>query len=303
MSHAGRTEPKKNGRLIAWNGLQLHIPRNWEVRVSGQRHLVFEKDFQPQLQIRWEKPAQSQLRALQERASHFASRMGTIIEEDDFPPAWRYLRDIFRLATCYQGESGMLEGGIFLCTDDRTLVLFQLFLPDPATGTAAVDRAPFVEIRECLATIACRNDPDNIWCMQDFALTLPVSYTLQDYTFAAGLTRISFTNGDLLVQTCTLGPADSRLAQQSLQGILLTLADTADLETTTSEENTSCEGYRSPTIGRQVLLRLRREKSFIRAKIWHEVAGNRLLVVILFSNRPIPPTAIHDICRQYEIIP
>lgn len=302
MVHPGQTKPEQVSRLIGWNGVQLHIPRNWEVRVSGPRHLVFEKDFQPQLQIRWEKPGQSKLPALQERASHFASRMGSIIAEDDFPPSWRRVRDIFRLATCYLGESGMLEGGIFLGTDDRTLVLFQLFLPDPATATSTPNGV-VAEIPQCLATVTCRNDPDTLWRMQDFSLILPVSYTLQDYTFAAGLTRMSFTKGDLFMQTCKLGPADNRLAQQSLKEILITLAGTADLETATGKDNTSCEGYRSPTIGRQILLRLRREKSFIRAKIWHEVAGNRLLAVILSANRPIPLTTIHDIRRQYEVIP
>lgn len=296
MSHAGKAKPGQANRLIGWNGLQLHIPRDWEVGVSGPRHLVFEKDFQPQLQIRWEKPAQSNPRALHQRATHFASRMGSIIENDNFPPAWRHLRDVFRLVICYEGAGGMLEGGIFLCTD--TLVLFQLFLPDRAS-----DRALFTEIGDCLATIACRNHLENLWRLQDFSLILPVSYKLQDYTFAAGLTRMSFINGNLFMQTCKLGPADSRLAQQSLQEILITLADTADLETATGEDNTSCEGYRSPTISKQILLRLRREKSFIRAKIWHAVAGNRLLAVVLFSNRPIAQTTIDDICRQYEIIP
>lgn len=302
MLHAGQTAPAKANRLIGWNGVQLHIPHNWEVRVSGQRHLIFEKDFQPQLQVRWEKPAQSKSKALQQRATHFASRMGRIIEENKLPPAWRQLKDFFRLLTCYEGTSGMLEGGIFLCTDGRTLVLFQLFLPDPAARTAVSDGI-IAEIRDSLATVLCRNDPETLWRMQDFSLILPVSYTLQDYTFAAGLTRMSFTNGDIFMQTCTLGPADSRLAQQSLKEILITLVGTADLQTVTDKENTSCEGYRNPTIGRQVLLRLRREKSFVRAKIWHAVAGNRLLAVVLFSNRPIPLTTIHDICRRYEIIP
>jgi len=300
--HAGQTEPGQSNRLIGWNGVQLHIPRDWEVRVSGPRHLIFEKDFQPQLQIRWEKPAQSKSKALQQRATHFASRMGRIIEENKFPPAWRHLKDFFRLVTCYEGTSGMLEGGIFLCTDDHTLVLFQLFPPDPSSASGP-GRALLAEIRTSLTTIVCRNDAETLWRMQDFSLSLPVSYKLQDYTFAAGLTRMSFTKAELFMQTCKLGPADSRLARQSLKEILLTLADTTDLQTITDEDNISCEGYRSPSIGKQVLLRLRREKSFIRAKIWHEVAGNRLLAVVLVSNRPIPLTTIHDICRQYEIIP
>lgn len=300
--HTVQKKLEKNGRLIGWNGLQLHIPHNWEVRVSGLCHLIFEKDFQPQLQIRWEKPVQSTLRALHERASHFASRMGSILDENDLPPAWKQLKDIFLLATCYKGARGMLEGGIFLCIDGRTLVLFQLFPPGPTTRTEVYNDA-IVEIRDCLTTIKCRNDPDTVWRMQDFALALPVSYTLQDYTFAAGLTRMSFTNDGLFMQICKLGPADSRLAQQSLKEILITLSGTSDLITTTIEGNISCEGYRNPTIGGQILLRLRREKSFIRAKIWHEVAGNRLLAVVISSNRPIPVAIIHDICRQYEITP
>ncbi len=302
MLHAGQTAPAKANRFIGWNGVQLHIPDNWEVRVSGLRHLIFEKDFQPQLQVRWEEPAQSKPSALQKRATHFASRMGRIIEENNFPPAWRQLRDVFRLVTCYEGASGMLEGGIFLGTDDHTLVLFQLFLPDRSSAPGP-DQALFAEIRDSLTTIVCRDDAENLWRMQDFSLTLPDSYKLQDYTFAAGLTRMSFTKADLFMQTCKLGPADSRLVQQSLKEILLTLVGTADLQTITDEDNTSCEGFRNPTIGKQVLLRLRREKSFIRAKIWHEIAGNRLLAVVLVSNRPIPLTTIHDICRHYAIIP
>lgn len=303
MLHAVQIELGQQGnRLIGWNGVQLHTPRDWEVRVSGPRHLIFEKDFQPQLQIRWEKPAQNKPSALQQRATHFAARMGRIIEENEFPPAWRRLKDFFRMVTCYKGASGMLEGGIFLGTDDHTLVLFQLFPADPSSASGP-DQALLAEIRDSLGTIVCRNDTENLWRMQDFSLFLPMSYKLQDYTFAAGLTRMSFTKADLFIQTCKLGPADSRLAQQSLKEILITLADTADLEIITDEDNTTCEGYRNPTIGKQVLLRLRREKSFIRAKIWHEIAGNRLLAVVLFSNRPIPLTTIHDICRQYEIIP
>lgn len=284
----------KATRLIAWNGVQLHIPITWEARVSGLRHLVFEKDFQPQLQIRWEKPAQQNPDYLQKRSIHFAEQMGSIIPDKKLPPEFQQVKDIFGRITCYCNESGMLEGGILVCTDHHTLILFQIF---------SIESKHLTEVDNCLSKLSCRNqtEPWMLWRIQDFSLTLSNSYILQDYTFGAGLTRLSFFKPELFLQICKLGPADSRLHDQSLEKILIVLADTPDLELIPDESGDSFEGYRTPTIPQQVLLRLRRERPFIRAKIWHDAVNNRLLAVVLSSNRPIPPATLHEIYRQYAI--
>ncbi|MGB3209679.1 MAG: hypothetical protein WBB19_03145 [Desulforhopalus sp.] len=288
-----QTKTGKDRRFIAWNGVSLHIPADWDARVSGQRHLVFEKDFDPQLQIRWEKSTRHSSRYLQERLTQFAGEMGTIIPGSDFPKALQKIKDSFNLITCYQGKSGRVEGGAFLCDDNLTLVLFQLLLSDPV----AVDDAG-----ACLSTLSCAGSSETLWCVQDFSLTLPDSFLLQDYTFAAGLTRISFYDAGLSLQTCKLGPADTRLGQQSLAELLITLTGTSDLVTVTGEDGNACEGHRKPSILKQVVFRLRREKPFIRAKIWHDAESNRLLAIVLSSKRPISVTTIHDICSQYEIV-
>lgn len=289
----GKTD--KATRLIAWNGIQLYIPMEWEARVSGLRHLVFEKDFQPQLQIRWEKPAQQNPDYLQKRSLHFAEQMGSIVSDKEVPTQFRQVKDIFDRVTCYRNESGMLEGGILVCTDKHTLVLFQIFSAEPKLLN---------EVTDCLAKLSCRNhtEPLMLWRIQDFSLTLADSYILTDYTFGAGLTRLSFFKPELFLQICKLGPADNRLHDQSLEKILITLAGTADLDLIPDENSDSFEGFRTPTIPQQVLYRLRREKAFIRTKIWHDTANNRLLAVVLSSNRPIPPATLHEICGQYAIL-
>jgi hypothetical protein len=286
-------EPDKNKRLVAWNGVYIHIPADWDTRVSGPRHLVFEKDFQPQLQIRWEKSAHRSPSTLQEKLTHYAGRMGSIITEDNFPVELQQLKDTFDLLRCYRGESGMFEGGVFFCSERHTLVLFQLPFPD----------SPLLkEVGDCLATLSSHTHAETLWRIQDFSLTIPVSYLLKDYTFGAGLTRLSFCSSDLFLQTCKLGPADSRLDRQSLEEILITLTDAPGLKIITGRDGNSCEGHRNPTILNQVLFRLRREKPFIWARIWHDAASNRLLAVVFSSNRPIPPTTPHKIYGQYEII-
>jgi hypothetical protein len=283
----------KENRSIAWDGIRLHIPAPWDVRVSGQRHLVFEKDFQPQLQIRWEKLVSTTPRYLQKKLSHFASQMGSIIPENSFPTEFEPIRNNFSLVTCFKNDHGIVQGGICLCHECHTLVLFQILSTTPVI---------LKEVSLCLTALSCHNNSDILWRVQDFSLTLPLSFVLKDYTFAAGLTRLSFSSSNLLLQTCTLGPADTRLSRQSLDEILIILTGIPDLEISIDEDNNSCEGYRSPTIAKQIVIRLRREKSFVRAKIWHDTMRNRLLAVVLSSNRPIPKTTTNKICSEYEIV-
>jgi hypothetical protein len=298
LSHDSSLKISKTGvdrdkKLIAWNGVSLHVPTAWEVRVSGQRHLVFEKDFQPQLQIRWEKLANHSPRYLQKRLSQFASQMGSIIPEEFFPTEFEKLKKNFGLVTAFQDESGIVKGGICFCPACSTLILFQVLSTEPAI---------LREVSLCLSALSCHNRSDILWRVQDFSLTLPISFILKDYTFGAGLTRLSFCSSDLFLQTCTLGPADTRLSLQPLMEIFIILTGISDLELTIGEDNSSCEGYRSPTIPEQIIFRLRREKPFIRAKIWHDTVSNRLLAVVLSSNRPIHMTTTHKICNQYEIV-
>lgn len=287
------TQKAKNTRLVAWNGVQLFLPKSWDARVSGNQHLVFEKDFQPLLQIRWEHSNNSPSPNLQKRAKHCAAELGLIPAEDRLPEDLQPMKDNFIQVTCYLDKNNIIKAGICLGADGRTLVLFQVLAEDPAL---------MPEVHVCLATLSCRKQTENLWRIQDFTLNLPVGYTLKDYTFAAGLTRLAFFSDDMYLQACTLGPADIRLNRQSLEEILIILTGTPQLQVVAGENATSCAGTRTPTISQQVFFRLRREKAFIRARIHHDIGSNRLLAVILSANRPIAPTTLHEIFQQYEII-
>lgn len=288
-----QAQPGKTKKLIAWNGIQMHIPADWEVSVSGPQHLIFEKDFAPLIQIRWENPANQTPHYSEEQLANIASRMGAIISDNDFPPALQQVKDIFVQMICYKDEGGMVGGAILLCANTQTLILLQLLVPA---------RSILQEVSDCLATLSCRKNTETMWRMQDFSLITPLSFLLKDYTFGAGLTRLSFYSSDLLLQTCKLAPADIRLERQSLAEILITLANTSDLDIVTTKDNISCAGSRTPAIIKQVFFRLRREKPFVRAKIWHNTVANRLLAIVLSSNRPISQSITDQICRHYEII-
>jgi len=284
-------------RHIAWNGIHIDIPSVWDARVLGQRHLIFEKDFQPQLQIRWEKSARRHARAFEKGATRYSAQMGSLVPQDRFPEALHQVRTNFDRILCYQNETGMVTGGICQCAACHALLLFQLLTDDVAVLT---------ETAASLSTVLCHDQAENkgesLWRIQDFALAVPVPFVMQDYTFGAGLTRLSFKSKDLSLQTCKLGPADTRLNQQSLAEILLTLTGGSGLELADGEDDISCTGERNPSILKQIFFRLRREKPFLSTKIRHDTDNNRLLAVILSSTRPIPLTTTEDICRKYEIV-
>ncbi len=278
---------------IAWNGLQLYVEKTWDVRVAGPYHLVFEFDFQPLLQIRRQQSASLSSRALHKKIDRWAAELGAVRAADTLPDDLQALADTFGRVNCFCTANGMITGGICLCPDCRKLILFHILTKDSALVK---------KVRAALATLSCSEGAENIWCIQDFALHLPPDYTLIDYTFAAGLTRLSFSGSDHLLQTCTLGPADIRLQQQSLQKILITLSDAPQLQVVSGENTNWCEGFSNPPVGQQIAMRLRRKKPFIRAAIRHDPKTNRLLAAVLSAKRPLAPTAAHEILQRYEII-
>lgn len=276
--------------FIAWNGLQLEFPEEWDIRIGGHSSLIFEKEFQPQLQLRWERGGRSTISSAAKTLPTLISQFGTVMTAP--PPAWRHLQQTFDHITCYQGENGDIGGGACICPTCYKVISFQLLNSGPEVEAHTAD---------CLASLSCHPDQQNLWRLQDFSLVTPPAFTLTDYTFGAGLTRLSFGKDGLVLHTCRIAAADDRLSNQTLKEILLTLTDVQDLDITHNDDFV-CQGHRQPSIPRQILLRMRRESPFLWAKIWHDSGNNRLLAVVLLAKRPIPEKTAAMICENYEIV-
>ena len=280
-------------KRIVWNGLQLYVERTWEVRVAGPCHLVFEYDFQPLLQIRRQQSTSPSPRALDKRIHRWATELGAVRVIETLPVDLQVLAEHFDRVHCFCAADGVITGGVCLCPDCSKLILFHILATDPTLVTA---------VHAALGTLTCAAQVENIWCIQDFSLHLPPGYTLIDYTFAAGLSRLSFSGSDHLLQTCSLGPADIRLQRQSLQEILITLSDTPQLQVKSGQNTNWCEGFSNPPLRQQIAMRLRRKKPFIQAAIRLDTDTNRLLAAVLSANRPLASTAADEILQHYEII-
>ena len=287
-------EKKMQLRQVGWNGIRLTIPDTWEAHLSGHNHLIFEENFSPLLEIRWQKA----LKKKSPRSQAIFKRIkktATALHEKDLPSEYSFLKESYYV-TCYSRQDHLpFDTGVCICKHCQTLLLFQLSKQTKNDESLLMD---------CLKSLSCHCTADELelWSLQDFQLELPSSYSLIDYSFVPGLTRISFRKTHIVLHTCKLAPADARLTSQPLEEILRSLADIPDLPVQFGEDGKFCEGHRAPTITGQLLLRFKRKKPFIQAEIHHDSVNNRLLAIVLESIRPIPPETSRSIYNNYEII-
>ena len=288
------TETNETFRKIGWNGLRLSAPRSWETHVGGFNHLIFEKDFSPILEIRWQK-AERKKSANGPSVFRQIKKTDTGLDEKKLPRDWAFLKDKF-FVTCYgEKTESSFSTVVCICNRCQALIFFQL---SSHRGTINHLLKKSMKSLSC----PCSAGEQSFWSIQDFQLQLSSKYSLTDYSLAAGLTRISFRSGRLFLHTCKLTPADSRLNRQSPEEILKSLADVQDLQIHADKDGMIYKGYREPTITGQVLLRLQRKKPFVRAEIRHDTSNNRLLTIVLESIRPIPADTCQVISSNYEII-
>jgi len=288
------SEKTQTTRQVGWNGIRLATHSSWETHIGGQNHLIFEKDFTPLLEIRWQKTgkknnpnSKSILRRIQKADGK--------LHKKKLPSEWSFLGDNYHV-TCYgKLENLPFDTGVSVCKHCQTILLFKL-------SNQTKESAQL--LKNCLKTISCHTAAGEpvLWSLQDFQLRLPQRYTLIDYSLVAGLSRISFSHQKIVLHTCKLAPADTRLTSQPLEEILRSLTGIPDLQVKIRNEGKICDGWRTPTIARQVAIRFQRKKPFVQAKIRHDISSNRLLAVVLESIRPIPPETGQIISDNYEIV-
>ncbi len=279
--------------LVGWNGLRLQAPSTWETIVSGNNHLIFEDDFEPILQIRWKNVGPVKESNWRKKSEEWWQLLELTSKEVTLPPLLQPLENTFSHIRYFRGKGPMESGGICYCDHCHTLVVFQLL---NATGSIVEKTA------HLLGSLICHGSKSTLWRIQDFSLQTPAKLHLNDYSFKAGLSRLSFSSPHYFLQICRLAQAKERLASDSLDNILLTLAGTQELTPETSEDSMMCRASRSPGIAKQVLLRLRKEKPFIEARLWHLPKHNRLLATLISSKRPITDSDIRNCYEHFEII-
>lgn len=285
--------PDEALRPIGWNGIVLKIPSSWQAIVGGPRTLVFEEDFQPIFQLRWESKKDTRKWKIDEKIMEIWGSNAESLRAKNLPSAYAGLarrKDIILVGLRLDGKKNQLLGGLKYSEDAGSIAIFQLLNEQ---GIAEV-------LLPILKTIGfLDNRQKKLWQIQDFSLATPPFFSLKDYCFAAGRTAISYTAKNLDLEICIFAQGEKRLSQQPLYEMVKTLADDPHLAIS-QESAASCSGIRTPSIMRQILYRLQRKPPFLSCRAWYSNQTDRILALMLCAKSPLPPGLFEELCENYE---
>lgn len=286
-----------SARRLCWNGLGMRLAECWQATVHGARHILIEQDFQPILEIRWEKnEGRSMAVVLPKICQQLSTAFGAAVTElIPPPPPFAAAFDRSHLAWLSWQNSDRPKALLWLSPSYQTLALLRFTDLSPA-----VDAGLF-------QLIASLRDSDNgtaisEWSIQDISFHPPHHFNLDAFHMAAGLTSIGFSDDHSKIVYYRLAPASEHLRHQSLRAILQRLDGQKGQSLCYKDTVDSCEHQATPKgLAARLAARLHRQKAYRWSRIWHLPLTNRLLAVVLASNQPIPAELPDRLCRQYAI--
>ena len=116
-------------QAVSWNELQIPIPRSWDAIVRDDRHLIFEHELRPVLEVRWERPGNS--RYDHKQGEKIIARMQkeadrTLIPADT-PPPLSGLTGSYHIQCFKRHSSSTTECALLTCKGCTTPILLRFY--------------------------------------------------------------------------------------------------------------------------------------------------------------------------------
>lgn len=271
-------------KITAWNGLQLNAPQSWEAIIKGKKHLLFERDLAPIVEIRWEEREQ-----VDDFYKSLSQKLGFPAPIKRLPQGFESLKDTYHIYGYHNG--GELSGLFCHCPKCSSLLHIHIH-----------NSFYLKEICTLLHNLDCHPQHDStLWQIQDFSFSLPNAdakqWQLERYTFAAGATQLCFSLGKEVLRMYRISEAEKNLQKTTLKDILqgFSLKHQGSIH----DESWGNTLITSPSLWQQVLCRLRKDRPFYVARIQHIENTNRILGLSMEGVRPILQDRADEIWNTY----
>lgn len=275
--------------------MQLSCPARWETIISGTTHLLFEENFQPVFELRWQKQQKQSKQSRDATLQTIAEETGLLVQ-DSLPPPWQKLRDTYALKLLADNDTRECKAAILICKECGAILLLYFF-HDLATRHQW-------DLAQVIASISCHGQHDTettLWAIQDFQILLPKSFTLSGHNFGAGLTRLSFSASGLTMHLCRLAGASQRLQSSSMLTLMNLLGDLNIPEGDAQQWESEVRHFSTPSIFQQIRSRMKRKPPFHWVTLRHHPEHDRLSGLFFFDKKPIPAPLVTSILNSYEI--
>jgi hypothetical protein len=282
-------------QTVGWNTITLSCPARWETIITGTTHLLFEEDFQPVFELRWQEKKKHSKHSIDATLHKIAEETGLPVQ-DSLPPHWKKLREKYAVTLLADPDTKELKAAILICKNCGTTLLLYFFY-DLATKH-------HWDLTKVLFSISCHeenNSEKTLWAIQDFQILLPKSFTLSGHNFGAGLTRLSFIDSGLTMHLCRVAGASQHLQTSSMLTLMNRLGDLNIPEEEAQRLESGVSHCSSPSIFQQIRSRIKRKPPFHWVILRHHPEHDRLSGLFFFDKKPIPDKMIATILDSYEI--
>jgi hypothetical protein len=298
VRQASETVTEDGWKSIAWSGVQFAVPRDWEPGRIGARHLLFECDDGPAMEIKWGPAGRGfSSRRYLRRLARRVGRAGAVLQERALPVDGGKSAGPFEgLGFEWKGKDGGAVGALLFCPVCRTVSLLQVFLRAPGAGGD----------RQLLRVIDSfrdhRIDGRCAWALYDIRAVLPAHFRLVGHRFEAGLFMLEFRGRRHGLTLYRWAPAGVLLKDQAIDAFAAASAGGAglDFRPLAGAGRVGVEGVDPPPVGPAGRLKavLRRNR-FRRVRVWCVDRRNRILGVRLEAPQPVTAADLSELCRAY----
>ncbi|MFC1885645.1 hypothetical protein ACFLZM_01120 [Thermodesulfobacteriota bacterium] len=281
---------------VAWNGIRLMTPLNWEIGKIGARYLFFENESGPLLEIKWNTVGEKfshadQFRKLSEFKRKIPEKK---LHRFELPiKLAKALGDYQTTGFSWCSDKMVGTGVILYCSVCRKAALIQFFF-DPSQESNDI----FLNILRSFRDH--RNDDQIIWSVFDIRAVVPKIYRLERFRFEPGRFRLDFYTPGQRLFLHRWAPALTLLEKKDFSRFASKQFDLSGgvLHATTINgcDAVKWEGKSSGAFWERLI----QKEPFRLLRLWHLTKKNRIHGVWVEGKKPIDADLLTTICADYE---
>ncbi len=295
----------KEWKLVAWNGVSLRVPPQWEVSSLATSYLQLDDGMGPVLELKWQqlKGFFSHKAHLKKLARLSRSAAGLHFRETPLPKIWRQALPNFEVQSfVWKGPEISGKGAILYCSACQRATLLQ-FYQKRGRDESLIPMQVLQSFKDH------GEDSRVIWALFGMHALLPERFALVHHRFHPGHYQLEFRCRREQLYLSRWGPADVLLTDGDLLDWFekgckeFRWCDAAWLKKHTYDDNLALHGQsqRSDTIALRLWARVTRKLPHFWLRIWHLSGYNQILGVGARGLKPLDKAMLEEMCSNYEM--
>ena len=292
-------------KTVAWNGISMRVPFQWEVSSLGKSYLQLDDGMGPVLELKWQQVQGvfSHEGHLKKLARHSRSVSGLHFQQTSLPEEWRQaLRHFETQCFEWRGKEINGKGVVLYCPESRHASLLQFYQQKGSDGSA--------EYLGVLNSFRDQCEQDMIrWSLFGLHALIPKSFELVNYCFEPGHYQLEFKDHQDFVELNRWGPADLLLREGDLRHWFEKKCKELDWCRSVTIQEHNYQGKPalygqsrgSDSLAAGIWARIFRKIPNVWMRIWHLSSQNQLLSVAGRSLTTLNEYLLEEICRNYDM--